>query len=563
MENETHRRLSAIVFADIAGFSRLMGEDEAGALARLQALRTRLDPLIAEFEGRIVKSMGDGLLLEFPSVVNAVALARALHELVDELEAGAPAGGAIRFRVAVHLGDVIVDGAGDIFGDDVNVAARLQEAAAPGGVVLSNAAYEHLDASQAADFVDGGRRSFKNIRRPIRIWRWTKTAPATTPSPAAPPVILVEPFKFAGEADLAEDAAEDLHDDLVDALSHRSGVKVATTPTDPPSHVYELHGRLRVAAGRCRAQLSMTVRENGEVFWSERIAGEAADLDRFIDDAAAKAATALRAQINAYGGAAVANRPDAELDLPDLLAKAAFFFYHHDAQSAELSQATMAAAVERAPENPMALAMRAWSIAQMAPFDLRPLPEPAAAEALDLAEKAVDHGPQVDFAFHCRAWLRLWLKADRSGCRADAERALRVNPGYHKGLQDRALADLFEGATATGVAALQAAVDEVPAEPITPLLLAMAGLGQLLLGDTAAARACAREGYETKPLARVTALAFAIVAADDADVVASPEFQAMCARRALSVSDAYRLPFADGATLDLFAARLRAAGLPE
>ncbi len=166
------RRLAAIVSADVAGYSRLIGQDEAGTLAALKADRAELiDPLIADHGGRIVKVMGDGLLPEFPSVVGAVKCQIEIQEGMAARNSAVPEDRRLAFRVGIHLGDIAIDGE-DIHGDGVNIAARLQEAGNPGGIMLSGVAYESLGSLIDACFEDGGQRSFKNIARPVHVWRW-------------------------------------------------------------------------------------------------------------------------------------------------------------------------------------------------------------------------------------------------------------------------------------------------------------------------------------------------------------------------------------------------------
>jgi adenylate cyclase len=165
------RRLAAILAADVAGYSRLMGQDEADTLARLRTHRRELiDPKIAEHKGRIVKTTGDGILIEFPSVVEAVACAVAVQRGMAERNAGTPENQRIVFRVGVNLGDVIVED-GDIHGDGVNVAARLEALAEPGGVCVSGTVRDHIGDRLDLVLNDMGDQSLKNIARPVRVYR--------------------------------------------------------------------------------------------------------------------------------------------------------------------------------------------------------------------------------------------------------------------------------------------------------------------------------------------------------------------------------------------------------
>src|SRR5262245_18203797 len=166
------RRLAAIVSADVAGYSRLMGRDESGTLAALKSLRREVVyPAIASHGGRIVKSTGDGLLMEFPSVVNAVRCAVEVQAAMADRTAGIVEDRRIAFRIGINLGDIIVE-AGDIFGDGVNIAARLQEIAAPGGICISSRVHEDVRDRLDTAFDDGGTQTLKNIARPVQVWRW-------------------------------------------------------------------------------------------------------------------------------------------------------------------------------------------------------------------------------------------------------------------------------------------------------------------------------------------------------------------------------------------------------
>src|SRR3984957_17253012 len=162
------RRLAAIMATDIVGYSRLMGEDEAGTARAVRDHREAARPLVAGGGGRIVKTMGDGLLLEFPSVVDAVECAVAIQKLMVERNAEAPESAKIVYRIGVHLGDVLIEG-DDILGEGVNIAARLEAICEPGGVLLSSAAYDQTRGKIDAEFIDLGERGLKNIAAPVRV----------------------------------------------------------------------------------------------------------------------------------------------------------------------------------------------------------------------------------------------------------------------------------------------------------------------------------------------------------------------------------------------------------
>jgi adenylate cyclase len=217
------RKLTTILAADVAGYSRLIGEDEEGTLARLGNLRRELiDPQIEAHQGRIVKTTGDGLLAEFASVVGAVRCAVALQRAMAVREAPLPEDRRIVFRVGINLGDIVVED-GDIFGDGVNIAARLEGIAEPGGICLSASAHEQVRGKIDVEFADLGDQSLKNIARPIRAYRIVLETP-TAPQPAALPLpdkpsIAVLPFQNISGDPEQEYFADGMVEEIITALS--------------------------------------------------------------------------------------------------------------------------------------------------------------------------------------------------------------------------------------------------------------------------------------------------------------------------------------------------------
>jgi adenylate cyclase len=204
------RRLAA----DVVGYSRLMGEDEAGTLAALRAHRAEIfDPVIAERGGRLVKLMGDGALVEFPSVVDAVEAALAIQQRV------AAENSRIRLRIGINLGDVIIDG-DDIYGDGVNVAARLEALAEPGGICIASIVHESIGNRIEAEFADAGAHEVKGIDRPIQVWQWPATGVAQTPL-ALPdkPSIAILPFDNMSSDPEQDFFAEGIAEDIITELS--------------------------------------------------------------------------------------------------------------------------------------------------------------------------------------------------------------------------------------------------------------------------------------------------------------------------------------------------------
>src|SRR5438132_4046876 len=252
------RRLAAVLAADVVGYSRLMGADEAGTLDALTKVRSEfIESKIAEHQGRTVKLIGDGLLLEFPSVVNAVRCAAEIQRGMRDRNANVPQDKRIEFRIGVNLGDVIVQGE-DIFGDGVNVAARLEGIAKPGGIAISGSVREQIGNRLDLVFEDTGEQKLKNIERPIRVYNVSieqvaaRTDKGRAPVPEERPSIAVLPFNNMSGDSEQEYFSDGITEDIITDLSKVYGLSVvarhtAFTYKNRPVNVQEVGRELGVA----------------------------------------------------------------------------------------------------------------------------------------------------------------------------------------------------------------------------------------------------------------------------------------------------------------------------
>jgi class 3 adenylate cyclase len=228
------RRLAAIVAADVAGYSRLMGLDEVGTARTLREHRKVTDALVAKHGGRLVKTTGDGVLLEFPSVVDAVECAVAVQAVMAERNNGVPEDRRMLYRIGINLGDILIDGE-DILGDGVNIAARLEGIAEPGGVCVSSFAYDQVRGKVPVEFSDLGEQTLKNIARPIRAYAVGPSAKAyqTAPLPSSAPhlSIVVLPFANIGGDPEQEYFVDGVTESLTTDLSRINGAFVIARNT--------------------------------------------------------------------------------------------------------------------------------------------------------------------------------------------------------------------------------------------------------------------------------------------------------------------------------------------
>jgi adenylate cyclase len=314
------RRLAAILAADVVGYTRLMGEDEMGTLHRLTALREGfLEPLIADHRGRVVKLMGDGMLVEFASVVDAVTCAVAWQDGVAEREVAADENKRLKFRIGINLGDVIVEG-DDIHGDAVNIAARLEGLSLPGGICLSGDAYRHAKGKVGVDFEDLGEHDLKNVAEPVRVYRiaTTVSGAVSTKSTAEPlplpdkPSIAVLPFtNMSGDTE-QEYFSDGITEDIITELSRFR--ELSTIARNSTFHYkgrsprvqdvgrelgvqYVVEGSVRKAGNRVRVTAQLIDVASDNHIWAERYDRDLEDIFAVQDELTRSIVTTLATQL--------------------------------------------------------------------------------------------------------------------------------------------------------------------------------------------------------------------------------------------------------------------------
>jgi TolB-like protein/class 3 adenylate cyclase len=309
------RRLAAIVAADVVGYSRLMGLDEVGTARTLREHRKVTDALVAKHGGRLVKTTGDGVLLEFPSVVDAVECAVAVQTVMAERNQGVPEDRRMLFRIGINLGDILIEG-DDILGEGVNVAARLEGIAEPGGICVSSSAYEQVRGKVAVEFADLGEQTLKNISRPIRAYAvgLSTNDHQSGPLPSSAPrlSIVVLPFANIGGDPEQEYFVDGVTESLTTDLSRISGAFVIarnTAFTFKGKAVdvkklgrelnvrYVLEGSMQRGGNRLRVNVQLVDAETGNHLWAERFDKPVADLFDMQDEIVSRLANTLNTQL--------------------------------------------------------------------------------------------------------------------------------------------------------------------------------------------------------------------------------------------------------------------------
>ncbi len=300
------RRLAAILAIDMVGYSRLMGADESGTIARHKRHREAfIDPQIARYAGRIVKTTGDGLLADFPSVVDAVDCALAFQSALADEEHDTPEEKRVVYRAGINLGDIVFDGE-DILGDGVNVAARLEAIAPPAGLCVSDVVRQNLRGAVGESFEDMGEQSLKNIDRKVRVWRWPAAdLDRAGPSRDAtaehaenlPPAIEVQPFEtLSPEADHRLHA-EGFAVDIATAISKLDTLRVVSAGHGDGAG-YHVKGSVRIAGSRIRCNVQLIEVADGHHLWSEKFDGQVDEIFEFQDHITNQVVAALEVELS-------------------------------------------------------------------------------------------------------------------------------------------------------------------------------------------------------------------------------------------------------------------------
>ena len=365
------RRLTAILAADVVGYSRLMGANETGTLAALKTLRTDfIDGKIAEHQGRIVKLTGDGMLVEFPSVVNAVACAADVQRGMRDRNAGMSQERRIEFRMGVNLGDVIVEGE-DIFGDGVNVAGRLESIAPVGGITVSQSVRDHVGNRLGLTFEDMGERRLKNIERPIRVYSISLDAPPSGETSAIAsthreekPSIAVLPFiNMSGDPE-QEYFSDGITEDIITDLSKVSGLFVVARNTaftykgksveaqQLAKHLgvnFILEGSVRKAGSRVRVTGQLIDGKKGGHMWADRYDRDLTDIFAIQDEITHAIVEQLKVKLLPQEKKSIGQTPTDNVEAYTYYLRGRQFMQRHSKSNYQLARRMFAKAVELDP----------------------------------------------------------------------------------------------------------------------------------------------------------------------------------------------------------------------
>jgi adenylate cyclase len=575
--------------ADVVGYSRLMGIDEEGTLARLNAVRRNLfDPTIAEYRGRIVRAMGDGLLVEFNSVVDAVRCAVNVQSEMAQHTGEMPADRRIHFRVAIAMGDVVTDG-DLIYGQAVDIGSRMESLAEPGGINVSRAVRDQVRDRLPIAFEDLGEHEVKNIARPVRAFRIVLDKPAAAPASPAPkkaaapperPAVAVLPFQNLGgdaEADFFLDSvAEDLITELARArwysvVARNTSFTYKGKGADSKQLARELgvryvvEGSLRKAGNRVRISCQLVEAASGQHLWAERFDGTLEDSfdlqDRITESVIGSVGPVLRgAEIER-----ARRKPEASQDAYDLFCRALLPAFVETAEDNAEALRLLGLALEMDPNYSTASALAAWCLQQRHLMEWPDAQDDDREAAKRLARAAITAGNDIPLALAVAGAVRAALTRDHDVALAVADRATMLSPNAAIVLGFGALTRCLCGSYDRAIELAEKALHLSPLEPLVYHAAFALALAHLFAGRNEEAVTHARKAIEGN---RNFAFPYCVLALGCARL-GQHEEAAQAVRRLVGAAPSFRIGalrrirFADAARLQPDLALLRAAHLAE
>ncbi len=582
IEKRVERRLAAVLAADVAGYSRLMGADEEGTLARLKTFRKALiDPKITEHRGRIVKTTGDGMLVEFASAVDAARCALEVQRDMAGQNAEVPQDGRIEFRIGIHVGDIIIDD-NDIFGDGVNIAARLEGIAEPGGVCISDDAHRQVRGKVDFSYNDMGLQALKNIAEPMHVWRMRLGSDTASVFPSASsaahalvlpdkPSIAVLPFQnMSGDAE-QEYFADGMAEDIITALSRFKSLFVIarnSSFTYKGKAVdikqvgrelgvrYVLEGSVRKAAGKVRITGQLIDATSGAHLWADRFDGSLEDIFGLQDQVTASVVGAVAPKLEEAEIERAHRKPTEMLDAYDYYLRGLAMVSQYSKATNKKAFQFFASAIDLDPEYASAYAMATRCISLRAQNGWLTNPGEEISEGLRLARRAIELGRDDPLVLAVGGYVIAYLGHDLDSGATYIARSLSLNA-------NSALTWLYSGAAHILLGEHELGIEHVlraqrlsPLDPTQPQFMASISFGHYCLrrfeeASLWAGNAVREQSNLLSPLLILAASAGQMGRLDEV----SPSYRLSRIKE--------RVPFRRPQDHALFSEGLRLAGLPE
>jgi len=583
------RRLAAVLAADVVGYSRLMGDDEAGTLARLKALRRELvQPKIAACKGRVVKLLGDGLLAEFPSAVEAVRCAVDIQHAMVEREADRPDDGRIELRIGVNLGDIIIEGS-DIYGDGVNVAARLEGLSDPGGLCISDMVYQNVRGRLDSVFEDLGETALKNIERKVRVWKWLgdrvgavpelSQGPGVLPFPDKPSIAVLPFANMSGDPEqefFADGITEDIITELskfrtlfviarnssfafkgqnldVKQVSARLGVR------------YVVEGSVRRAGNRIRITAQLIDAAEDQHIWAQRYDRDLEDIFAVQDEVTLAIVVAIEPQLAISERRRALRKPPESLDAWENYQRGLWHTFQYRPQDRDVTLGFFRRAIELDPTFASAYAGLGYALYVYIILGVSPDRENDLKQAFEASQTAVrldEHDPFAWVAL-TRGYL---LRGEPDAAIVAADTAIARNPNFALAHFGRAHALWHAGRPDEAIASHDEALRLCPLDPLMWAYLASKAIALLMLGRFDEAIALSRRSQRQansaifSHLAEISALGNLGRGEEARDAIRRAR------EKKPDVTIGYvaeALPITDPRCREVFHGGLRKAGLPE
>jgi len=577
------RRLTAVLAADVAGFSRLMGADEEGTYARLLADRQALiDPEINEHDGRVVKTTGDGLLAAFPSAVEALRCAINIQGHMRQRNRAEPADNWVEFRIGINVGDVIVEGA-DIFGEAVNIAARLEALAEPGGICVSARVQEDVQGKLDVVFEDLGEKELKNIARPVRVYRIRPRAKAAKPILTLPhkPSIAVLPFNNMSTDPDQEYFADGMVEEIITALSRISWLFVIARNS---SFVYKgraidvkqagrelgvryvLEGSVRKTADRVRISAQLVDALTGGHLWADRFERPLQDIFELQDQVTEKVIGAIAPRLARAEIERARRKPTKNLDAYDYYLRGIATMFPRRQDATDKALRLFYKAIELDPGYSSAYGMAAWCYYRRKIARLMLDQAKEIAEAARLARKAIELGKDDAIALSAGGYVLAYVVGDLENGAAFVDRALALDPNLASAWTFSGWLRTFLGQREVALEHFERAMRLSPLDPFMFSALNGTALVYFLTGNYEEATSWATRALQEWPDSRAS---WRIIAASNALAGRMDEAKEAIARLreadpTLRLRDVSSLvPLRAPADLARYEEGLRQAGLPD
>jgi adenylate cyclase len=581
------RRLAAILAADVVGYSRLMRTDEERTLARLKALRAELfDPQVAKHRGRIVKTTGDGALVEFSSAVDAVRCAVSVQEGLAAREAEAPGDAAMTLRIGINLGDIIIED-GDIYGDGVNLAARLEGLAEPGGICLSANVHEQVHHKLDLAFEDLGDKTVKNIAEPVRVYRLGPEVPRSSPSGGQVSVtptklsIAVLPFENMSGDPEQEFFADGICEDLITALSKirwffviarnstftYKGQAVEVTQVAKDLGVrYVIEGSVRKAGKRVRITAQLIDATTGHHVWAERYDRELADIFELQDEMTRTIVGAVEPELSAAERDRALSKPPESLDAWESYQRGLWHLWSYERDHNLQAQNLLERATDLDPGFAPAYAYGSYVRYASVIMGWSEDPEQSLEAGMTLAKQALAHDDKDPTAYFAAGRIHM-MQGRHDDSIAALETAIELNPSFAQAYHGLGMVLMLAGRLDESKAASIQSERLSPRDPILWASTAAYSLACILSRDDEEALQWARKTVQNP---RATGfwphavLAGALAHLDRVDEARAEVAAALEALPDLSLAYlAKTLPTKEPNGLDPWLEGLRKAGLPE